>query len=328
MPDTTEKKDHFALIVGIEDYQEDELKGLKGAKNDADEFYRWVTSPSGGAVPDGNVRLLKDSTIEQIERAFLGLCEPATTSGYAGKRLYVYLSGHGVAQDVHEASLLAADGGRNARDRHVPGWHWLSWFLASGYFSEVILFADCCRSVRGTWAVRRFPLDPINRASPARVRWVRGFAVQFGGKAIEEDEGLRSRGVFTRALLTALEHARQPDGTVTARSMSNYFFNSPEVTKWRRYQAPSLLADVGVDDLVLSTGGAEPREPVAVLVEDGERPTIVGGPKRPEPWVVRPGTRPGEFLAELPRGIYVAKAGGRSKPFEVPGGVRVDDVRL
>lgn len=310
---------HYALVVGVTHYQDKDLGELKGAVEDAAKFLKWVTSPSGGDV--GTVIHLTDPTIQQIEDAFRRICEPADTKRYVGERLYVYLSGHGVAQDVHEASLLAADGGENARDRHVPGWHWMSWFLNSCYFDEVVLFADCCRTLRGTWAVRPFPLDLVIPVKPPHVRWVRAFASQFGGIAIEHGNPDERRGVLTEALLDALKHARKPDPQdptrwhVTGQSVRDHLFNSPELAKWRDYQAPQVLVE---SDLVLASGSGGDVE-LVVPVREGETPVIHGGP-RAGPWPLRPGDGTGELRVNLPRGLYAASVPGRSAFFAIHGG--------
>src|SRR5262245_29073849 len=104
-----------AIIVGIERYLDSGLGGLGGAKRDARRFYDWLTS--AGGVPPARVIFLPapdaalDPTIQEIDDAFVSLCAPAKATWRLGRRLYIYLSGHGVAQNWHEASLLAADGG-------------------------------------------------------------------------------------------------------------------------------------------------------------------------------------------------------------------------
>jgi RNA polymerase sigma-70 factor (ECF subfamily) len=56
----------FAIVVGIARYPgfgrtETEPRNLNGPDNDAQSVYEWIVSPAGGAVPPGNVTLVKSS---------------------------------------------------------------------------------------------------------------------------------------------------------------------------------------------------------------------------------------------------------------------------
>jgi hypothetical protein len=305
-----------AIVIGVERYDDPGVKPLSGPRGDARAFYDWVTSLDGGAVPPENVVLLdgqgqeKDASIADIEAAFLGLCEPAKNSPYLGRRLYVYLAGHGVAQNAQEVSLLASDGGPSASDRHIPGWHWLNWFLVSAYFDEVVLFADCCRTAFGHWMVRPFPLKEAERGYQLKVKWARGLAVQYGGTALEEQVGETSRGVFTKALLAALNTARDEKGEVTPASVSEFFFNHTKLSKWRDYQAPTLVHDA--EGLVFSAARQQ-LITLVVKVDGGGAPTVFGGPDQaPQPLRL---VAPGEYRAWVQRGIYVVKAPGKEPEF-------------
>src|SRR4051812_40293760 len=215
--------DH-AIIIGIERYDDPDLGVLDGPGQDARSFHAWVTSPEGGGVPSGNVTLLAaedpspDARIQEIAAAFVELCQSAI-NWYRGRRLYIYMAGHGVAQNAHETSIWASDGGPKEPDRHVPGWHWLDWFLESAYFDEVVLFSDCCRTPGGKWPVRQFPLPAVKRGRPKRVHWVRGYATRYGGIAFEETEAKRARGRFTAALVRALTRAWNEQGEITASTV-------------------------------------------------------------------------------------------------------------
>ncbi|HYV46996.1 MAG TPA: hypothetical protein VFA20_19165 [Myxococcaceae bacterium] len=310
----------YAIVIGIERYDDPGLGVLKGPGRDARRFCEWVTDPGGGAVSPDNVVVLAaeepepEANIQRIEQAFVKLCQ-STTNRYRGRRLYIYLAGHGIAQNAHEASMLAADGGRNERERHVPGWHWLNWFLESAYFDEVVLFSDCCRTVDGQWPVRAFPLPQVKRGSPKRVHWVRGYAARYGGMALELRSDGGDRGAFTEALMEALRGARNEDGDVTASSVAAYFNTPPEVESvaWRD-QEPSIVFS---GDLVFSSRRAS-HTSVHLLVKGGARPVVEGGPGQRQ-WKVREGDLPGEYRVDLPRGLYAASAGDAERFFKVSG---------
>src|SRR3954471_19721048 len=84
-----------ALVVGINRYPG--LKDLSGPENDAQEFYKWVTSPTGGGVASGNAKLIVSSQFpvptsvrealpaqEAITDFFMDLDEAATENNKAG----------------------------------------------------------------------------------------------------------------------------------------------------------------------------------------------------------------------------------------------------
>jgi hypothetical protein len=48
--------DHFALVIGIDHYPV--FRCLKGAVNDALEFYKWLLEDSGGGLVEANCRKL------------------------------------------------------------------------------------------------------------------------------------------------------------------------------------------------------------------------------------------------------------------------------
>ena len=52
-----EHPDHYALVVGIDDYPQ--FRSLQGAKEDARQFAAWLRdTDTGGGLPEQNVKLL------------------------------------------------------------------------------------------------------------------------------------------------------------------------------------------------------------------------------------------------------------------------------
>jgi uncharacterized caspase-like protein len=49
---------HWAVIIGVSDYQDSRIPSLRYADEDAKSFYTWLTSPEGGRYPPSRVRLL------------------------------------------------------------------------------------------------------------------------------------------------------------------------------------------------------------------------------------------------------------------------------
>ena len=107
------------------------VTNLNGPDNDADPF------------PD------EDSAGPQqraVERAFDNVAEldPTAFEGqYAGRRLYVYVSGHGYARQRDEAALVTADAKR-ARPLNVLITSWMDWLWDAARFKEYVLWVDTC----------------------------------------------------------------------------------------------------------------------------------------------------------------------------------------
>ena len=318
------EEDH-AIVIGIERYLDGSaLAPLQGARSDAQRFYRWVTARDGGAVSRGNATLVapppgrpRDAVLRELKRAFVDLGRRGTGKGYIGRRLYIYLAGHGIAQNREEASLYAADGGPRTPHRHIPGWCYASWFMYAAYFREVVLFADCCRTEYRDLPVQSFPLDPVNSPSAGSAVWVRGFAVKYGQSALEIG-AKKSSGIFTSALLDALRHAYRK-GQITARSVEAYLHNHPKLAKVRGVQESSFV--VGEGDVVFKERAPRrlPTTRVYLEVKGDAAPTVEGGPPDGT-WQVRRTRRARRYIVDLPAGIYAAKLSGRTwRYFEVSG---------
>jgi uncharacterized caspase-like protein len=224
---------HYAVVVGINRYPG--IRDLKYARQDAEDFYAWLTDRRGGAVPKRNVVLITvpDEAFPrgtprsqakpiktQIEDALYEFRtkledhlaeEPAD---WHKTRLYFFASGHGIAPTPDEAALLMADSGPDHYGRNFSSAKYLSFFQKGQFFKELVFFADCCRE--------RVANAPINGPDWTEVPGqngelltLRGFATYFGELAFEPQEQITDpdqlRGYFTKALLQGLREAVNPE---------------------------------------------------------------------------------------------------------------------
>lgn len=300
--------DDYAIIIGIERYRDRRVAPLRGARSDALRFRDWVVSHRGGKVQPKHVKVIGPAAgAREIRRAFIDLCERAKGKARIGRRLYLYLSGHGIAQNRDETSLFASDGGPGAPQHHIPGWCYASWFMYSAYFREVVLFADCCRTAYRDLPVQPFPLDDVDSPSAGKVAYVKGFAVKYGQSALELG-GRRARGLFTTALIAALKNGYQ-DEKVTARSVLAYLHNDPELNDWRETQELSFVHE---GELVFARRPPEglPTFRLELRLKVAGTPVVEGGPA-PWKWDVRRGTGTQRYVAHLPVGLYAVKVQGK-----------------
>jgi hypothetical protein len=250
----------WAVIVGISVYP-DSFTRLKGSERDAEEFYDWVISPAGGAVPAdakatnplaapalvpdvNHVKLILSGHYsnqftslaeakpaeQQVEQAFdeiyaIAFKNEKDGNGFkVGRRLYLFFSGHGLAPNSQDVGLFAADADTGRYGRHITGTAWAQWFFDAGPFEEVVLFMDCCRDY-----FPRVQLNPVNfderREMEGRQerKIFQAFAAQWSSKSFERlmDDG-KVHGVFSYALMQALRGAAGIRGEVTAASLRQW----------------------------------------------------------------------------------------------------------
>lgn len=258
--------DDWAIVVGITDYsvvQGDarlKIAPLKSPHLDAQDFCAWLTNPSGGGLdpgpnhhiwrivwPDGATVSSEEQVEPAIRRAVRAVQQAADLNASQGKgrrvgrRLYIYMAGHGFSPREDQTALLMPD---FSSDCMGPPYHWLgeytaNWFYEAGYFDEVLLFMDCCRTIQGFPALH-MPF-PVKRG----VNFQRGkrFFVLAAKRGRETWEQPRPdgqvRGIFTTALLNGLHMG----GQVTTWSLRDYLENTLQAA------AP----EVGVvDDFVIT----------------------------------------------------------------------------
>jgi hypothetical protein len=330
--------DDFGIVVGINHYPE--LGNLDGPENDARGFWEWLISPQGGAVPPDNVTLITcpqppvSSPVharpktEDLDAAFDLLQMRATEDGrggLAGRRLYIFLAGHGFAPNLEDAALLMANAGKTRTGYHIPGRPYANWFRAAAYFREVVLFMDCCRENYRRAVLRVPPWDEERNPSRAiNVRHFYGFATEWSRAAREmpQQPDLRVRGHFTTALLAGLRGgAVDEHGRITGKALKNFVLNYlPSLLPPGQSQVPVFDFDdtkdiefgtARIPEIRVSIRLSEANVGKDVLLRDGNLRPMPGKALRVKPEL---------WEAQLLRGLYqVSIPGGEPKMFQVLG---------
>lgn len=233
----------YAIVVGISRYPklgpEQGPLDLHGPDADVDAILAWLQDSAGGAVPVRNTLTIRcpsppvdgvsEPTQASVERALVWLQALASANqlgsgGYpVGRRLYIYMSGHGFSSLPDRACLYTAeaqaDYGQNV---HATGW--LSWLQDANLFRELVLWMDCCMDgvgfKPGDPAVRL--LTPKQAPGPSFV----AFAAPRPLRAVERadpDNPTVWHGVFTSLLLEGLRGAAvDTNGRITGRSLGDW----------------------------------------------------------------------------------------------------------
>jgi hypothetical protein len=341
----------WAIVAGVAHYPE--LGNLDGPENDAIAFHEWVVKTAG--VPPAQAKRILSSdfqplpktaleakpTCERLEEQFDALCSVAEENARnglgerVGRRLYLYLAGHGCTPNGDEAALLMANA-TSRREYHVPGRPYANWFLRAGYFDEVVLFMDCCRERYPQAPIRVLPyVDLTDPSSVDRAKVLYGFATRWSRLSREKKmaDG-KVRGVFSTALIAGLNGAAADEqGEITARSLADYLYNNMKKLLTQEElqdddipKEPELVFDNSPNARFVLTKVAPPRFPVRihlpdtemgkqVIVLDSRFGTAAEGQLRGKDWET-----------SLGRGLYMAQVRdtGRMKPFEVTGLGAVD----
>lgn len=244
-------KNDWAIVVGIQRYLDPDLSGLQGADNDAKEFYDWVISSDGGAVPPGQATLIRSSdfppfttaagampTRTALKKAFDHLLTLADENAAkdlgrtVGDRLYVFFSGHGFTPYKHldlTALLTAEASVAEAKLMHLVGSYMADRFWSAKLFKETILFMDCCRTLMHCAQ----PYNPYEEELATDFHEGRRFYA-YGARVAKESREWQMadggyHGVFTRTLLNALGgagHEPNDPSKITAESLRNYLYTS------------------------------------------------------------------------------------------------------
>jgi uncharacterized caspase-like protein len=288
---------HYAVVIGIDRYPG--ISDLTGAKADAGEFAEWLQQPEGGALPEQNVHLVIRGPDEErayenpqaaeprqddVDDALQAVVDSVRVklqrnrSSWTRTRLYLYVAGHGCAPEGSEGAFLLANARPGAYTRNIDLGKYRLWFSACAWFSEVVVFADCCRtrvklSPKGTGP----HLDPCPQPFVDREpTWVMGYATESGGRAYEDPFGPddEARGHFTRALLSGLRgSAADQTGAVTAVSLRDYVSQIvADTTRERSYPQRARFPHDTPASFVFRAATAEPSRatwPVTIAFPSG-----------------------------------------------------------
>lgn len=346
-----------AIVVGIGRYPgysipPRPLAELKGPENDANAVHVWLTDPQGGGLSPGNARLILSSVKSPdpfpdqaswgpqewvVRQALADLNNlPRTFEGqYTGRRLYVYVSGHGFSRARKQGALLTADGDPG-RCLHVFVSDWVDCLYNAARFKEYVLWMDCCmtRDLLTTPQLcdLRLAFSPDLDQGLA----FSAFSARFPKRAVENKmPNGEWHGAFTYALLSYLRRATASAGEVTTRGLRDYLFSGMKSFMHRDDLADPEVSkepDFGYDDqFVLVPAGQQPTaspEPLFTLRFPGAalgRKASITKDLRTE--VAAIVLDQAEWQVALHPGLYSVSVEGLSgaAPFQVMGG-GADDV--
>ena len=265
----------YAIVVGINNYPA--FDPLQGPVKDAKAFRQWLVDQ--GKVPEANIRevyssdfstrnvagqptALTQPAIEAVNAKFIELVHLANQNFQKlpriGRRLYIYLAGHGitprVSNNLDSAALLMANAEPASAGLHLPGPAYADWFRQSHAFEEIILFMDCCRNAFDDIEQAAVPFTTLRGGDPTKVKTLYVLATQWDAPAFEQPLGTPAemRGVFTYALLEVLRSgAGNTAGKLTALGLKGSL--QLAISRLRQGDVPQFprFSLGNVDDIVL-----------------------------------------------------------------------------
>lgn len=348
-PTAANPHDH-ALVFGIGRYIGTAAgwpTDLRGPDNDAAAVAAWLSRADGGGLPPENVRVVCSADApnpfqdgrgepdqEQVVKAFKEIAQlpkeylDEDKRQYAGRRLYVYVSGHGWATRSRQAVLVTAEAVKE-RPVNVDITSWTDQLTEAAQFQQIVLWADSCATRTRPTLLQGTPIAngllPRGHPNAPFVRVFESFAAGIGLRAVEHQmpDG-NWHGAFTYALLRGLEgEAPTP---VTSDSLTDYLRNA-----MKQFQSPEDQQR-GVVAHEPSFGRRDPDDVRGAGASDRARddhvrpllPRAAGeGGAGPE---CRGGgcyRRSGDRLGGLARTWVLCRVGGRAEPgHRVRGGRR------
>jgi tetratricopeptide (TPR) repeat protein len=139
----------YAVIVGISDYQDEEISDLKYAHLDAEKFKAYLTSPEGGLVPENNIELLQNQEATQAQ--IMNALNQLAAKAQEGDQVFIYFSGHGDVETITTMNLgflLTYD----TPSQNYPAGALPIYYLEaiintlSSKKARVVIVSDACRS--------------------------------------------------------------------------------------------------------------------------------------------------------------------------------------
>ncbi len=349
----------WAVIVGIQMYpglDDPTSPGylpLLGPVNDATAFAEWACSCEGGDVPKENVTLIRQiySSLpsvdearpidEDIRLAFKKHYDRGINNGlHAGRRLYIYMAGHGIEVPPNQPALLMANAAPRQFNNHFLGRGYADWFFRAGFFDEILLFMDCCRDNFPLAQPNNVKFDPLNVVDAVdRVRYLYGFGTKWSRRSRERSMDGVTRGVFSAALLAGLKGgAADRQGQVTAASLRQFLYDhmrdfadpadlvsarvtqQPDFDPWPRDErAAEQFVIVPAGRITALEYLVRIALPPAVA---NQQMTIQDNEFYPHKQFV---AQPPEYRTSLPEGLYQILVVGSNpyKPFKVSGRVAI-----
>ncbi len=229
---TSNQPEQWAVVVGISEYQNPQIKNLKFADRDAKEFADFLKTPAGGGFESAHMQILlnKDATLRNIKEALYNFLRQTIENDL----VIIYFAGHGASEPANTNNnyLLAYDTDPNSLETTAfPMWDVSTALTRYIPSKRVVVFSDACHSggISSDLATRGMSLSEtnlINQYLSDLSKAKEGTIVFTASQAGEVSQELEKygHGVFTYFLLEGMKGAADinNDYTVTIGELMDY----------------------------------------------------------------------------------------------------------
>jgi hypothetical protein len=274
------RHDH-AVVIGIRRYADVSagwIDDLAGPVNDACAVAEWLRDPARGGLPAGNVHEVLSPDPFDVHHAephqtmimkaldeVAQLPKGAHKGQYSGRRLYVYVSGHGWANHRNEAAVVTAEA-TQAQPLNVLVTSWVDWMGRAAPFEELVFWGDTCATRSPLVTLYPCALTDSFSMNSRSVRTFSAYAAPIGLVAVENQmpDGVW-HGAFTYALLQGLCGAAA--SPVTNDTLRDYLLNAmKEFLNDAQRARPTVAKEpqFGFTDAMTFGSPVRPRFPVTL----------------------------------------------------------------
>jgi hypothetical protein len=271
------RPDDWAIVVGVSRYWDNVwLKPLDGPLNDVALFTQWLTT-TAGVDPSHLISITSPTPAPedkrwyeypplgtQFENAFTELVTDGNGSyRFSPGRLYLYFAGHGfcLRRDIPTRTALYTANSRKPVGHNICGTEYALCAQANGFFAEVVLVMDCCRSAELNGSIEPCLIGAVPGGRPGKLLSVyageKGFSTP--ERSIPERDN-KVHGLLTHAIMKVLEEGETDQLT----GMSHERFKDELMNVWT--------------DL---WGGEPPDMPVVIPPERGDARIVLPSASQP-----------------------------------------------
>lgn len=208
----------YAVVVGISDYRDPKIPDLKYADADAQAFYDFITSPTGGSFNNENVLLLKNeqATLKNVKIAITSFLKKAIDTDF----VTIFMACHGEPEPDRPSNIYLLMHDSELDSLSATAYHMenvnadMKRYISA---KRLIFFADACHSggLSGPVGTRGFS-NTVNIAlselKSTREGWGIVSASRAGEVSMESDQWGGGHGAFTYYLLQGMKGKADTEG--------------------------------------------------------------------------------------------------------------------
>ncbi len=237
-----ERSKRWAVLIGINQYQDTKLSSLKYAVNDVKDVYSTLTDPQVGSFDKERIHLLIEDSEQTPTLGESVLKEPTfpniwdslnslVKTAQPGDKVFIYFSGHGI-EEGDQTWLLASDSRLSMLDRTAISLDEVNRILSECQADSKILILDACHSgaVKDKGGSGTMTSDFKDTAFTAITGRATLSSSGLNESSYDYDE--KRHSAFTYFLLEGLkgEADSDADNIVSLAELSDYV--KTEVPKW------------------------------------------------------------------------------------------------